>query len=362
LLPLILAAWTASICLCLPAHLAAQVPTPPQIDGRAQEKVNQILQRVIDTYWNNGGAKLTGQTNTPGSETNVEAAFRAASELMPDRLDLRFGVASTLVAQAVQTNGAQLALKLKEALAVYERIDALDTNAFNAALLVLAYHRVLRDTNDSQPMLRRLTALYPQKTTEYLRRFERLDDVLRIQPSESPDRSVPQEAPHAIVVLGAGLETNGLAKPKMISRLKQCLRVARLYPTAPIILTGGNPRGGVTEAYAMRSWCLKKGIRKTRLWIDDEARDTVENALFVSALLQKFAVTDVTVVTSTSHLRRGLADLQEACLQKGLSIRFHHIASKTKGDKDLDPTQERLGVYRDALRLSGLWAFPGLRR
>lgn len=112
----------------------------------------------------------------------------------------------------------------------------------------------------------------------------------------------------------------------------------------------------------MRSWCLKKGIRKTRLWIDDEARDTVENALFVSALLQKFAVTDVTVVTSTSHLRRGLADLQEACLQKGLSIRFHHIASKTKGDKDLDPTQERLGVYRDALRLSGLWAFPGLRR
>jgi uncharacterized SAM-binding protein YcdF (DUF218 family) len=138
--------------------------------------------------------------------------------------------------------------------------------------------------------------------------------------------------------------------------------MARLYPNAPIILTGGNARGGVTEAYALRSWCLKKGIRKTRVWMDDEARDTVENALFVSALLQKFGVTDVTVVTSTSHLRRGLADLQEACLQKGLSIRFHHLASKTKGDKDLDPMQERLGVYRDALRLSGLWAFPGLRR
>lgn len=357
-----LATWTVSIYLCMPAHLSAQVAVPPQVDARALEKVNQLLQHVIDTYWNNGGAKLTGETNAPGSETNVEAAFRAASELMPDRLDLRFGIASTLVGQAVQTNGAQLTLKLKEALAVYERIDAMDTNGFNAALLALAYHRVLRETNSSQPMLTRLTTLYPERTHEYLSRFDRLDEVMGLHPSESPDRSIPREAPHAIVVLGAGLDTNGSAKPKMISRLKQCLRLARLYPKAPIILTGGNARGGLTEAYAMRAYCLKKGIRKARLWIDDEARDTVENALFVSALVAKLGVTDVTVVTSASHVRRGLTDLQEACLQKGLNIRFHHLASTTKGDKDLDPMQERLGVYRDALRLSGLWAFPGLRR
>ena len=346
----------------MPAHLSAQVPAPPQVDAGAQETVNQILQHVIDTYWNNGGAKLTGETNAPGSETNVEAAFRAASDLMPDRLDLRFGIASTLVGQAMQTNGAQLTLKLKEALVVYEQIDAMDTNGFDAALLVLAYHRVLGDTNTSQPILTRLSTLYPERTHEYLRRFDRLDEVMQIQASESPDCSIAREAPHAIVVLGAGLETNGLAKAKMISRLKQCLRLARLYPKAPIILTGGNARGGVTEAYAMRAWCLNKGIRKARLWMDDEARDTVENALFVSALIQKLGLTDVTVVTSASHVRRGLADLQEACLKKGLNIRFHHLASKTKGDKDLDPMQERLGVYRDALRLSGLWAFPGLRR
>lgn len=362
MLPSIVAAWTTTLCLWMPARVLAQSSTAPQADAPAQEKANQILQRVIDTYWNNGGAKLTGETNAPGSETNVEAAFRAASELMPDRLDLRFGIASTLVGQAAQTNGAQLTLKLKEALAVYEHIDAMDTNGFNAALLALAYHRVIGETNQSQPLLARLTALYPDRTKDYLRRFDLLDELLRIQPSESPDCFIPREAAHGIVVLGAGLDTDGSAKPKMISRLKQCLRLARIYPKAPIILTGGNAKGGLTEAYVMRAWCLKKGIRKSRLWMDDEARDTVENALFVSALVQKLRLTDVTVVTSASHVRRGLADLQEACLQKGLSIRFHHLASKTKGDKDLDPMQERLGVYRDALRLSGLWSFPGLRR
>ncbi len=43
-------------------------------------------------------------------------------------------------AQAVQTNGAQLDTKLKDALSITERIDALNTNAFAiAAPLVIAY-------------------------------------------------------------------------------------------------------------------------------------------------------------------------------------------------------------------------------
>jgi uncharacterized SAM-binding protein YcdF (DUF218 family) len=192
--------------------------------------------------------------------------------------------------------------------------------------------------------------------------FDRIDSVLRIQPGEVPEVGITTGAQHAIVVLGAGLETNGLAKPKMAARLEQCLKVAKLYSNAPIILTGGNARGGITEAYAMRLWCLSKGLATQRLWIEDESRDTVENALFTSALLEKLSAKEVTVVTSASHLRRGLADLQEACLKRGLTVRFHQLGARIQGDVDLDVTQERLGVYRDALRLRGVWAFPGLRR
>jgi uncharacterized SAM-binding protein YcdF (DUF218 family) len=347
--------WSGTVVLAGDARAA-------QIDAPAQEQVNQILQRVIESYWNNGEAKITAATNAPGSDTNVEAAFRAASKLLPERLDLRFGIASALVSQAVQTNGPQLELKLAEALGVYRDIEALDTNGFESPLLLAAYTRVLLRTNESASALGRLMSANPERTRAYLRMFDRIDKVLGIQPSDIPEGGITSGSRHAIVVLGAGLETNGLAKPKMAARLEQCLRLAQLYPAAPIILTGGNARGGITEAYAMQLWCVGKGLASERLWMEDESRDTVENALFTSALLQKLSVTEVTLVTSTSHLRRGLADLQEACLKRGLTVRFHQLAARIKGDVDLDPTQERLGVYRDALRLTGIWAFPGLRR
>jgi uncharacterized SAM-binding protein YcdF (DUF218 family) len=135
-----------------------------------------------------------------------------------------------------------------------------------------------------------------------------------------------------------------------------------MYPKAPMILTGGNQKGGITEAYVMGAWLVNRGINRKRLYLEDKARNTVENALFSSAILKRIGVTHVTVVTSSNHLRRGMADLQEACRQRGLDLKFEGVAITIKGDAELDPVQERLGIYRDFLRTSGIWAFPGLQR
>jgi uncharacterized SAM-binding protein YcdF (DUF218 family) len=151
-------------------------------------------------------------------------------------------------------------------------------------------------------------------------------------------------------------------KVKLASRLKQGLKLARMYRSAPIILTGGNQKGGVTEAYVMSQWFMRRGISRKRLYLEDQAKDTVENALNSSAILQRLGVTHVTVVTSSSHIRRGLADLEEACLQHGLKLEYDNLAAKAKGEPDLDQEQERVGVYRDVMRISGLWSFPGMRR
>ena len=91
------------------------------------------------------------------------------------------------------------------------------------------------------------------------------------------------------------------------------------------------------------------------------ARDTVGNALYSAAILQKLKASDVTVVTSLTHMRRGLADLSEACLDRGLNLHFGNLAIATE-EPPLDPKAERIGTYRDVMRISGLWAYPGISR
>ena len=329
------------------------------LDAESQKQVTQLLQTVIQNYWNGGDDKSTAKA---GSSTNVEAAFRQATTIMPDRLDLRFGLASSLLSQAIQTNGQRLEMKVREALSVYHDIETLDTNGFEALILFAAYARAIGETNASAAAISRLMPLHPQRTREYIQKFSRIEQILQLTPEEKPRKTMPKDKNHAIVVLGAGLETNGMMKVKLVARLGQCLKLARIYPRAPIILTGGNQKGGVTEAYAMGLWCLQKGISRKRLFIEDRAKDTVENALFSSVILQRLGVIHVTLVTSANHIHRGLADLQEACSQRGLNLQYEPLAARAKGDIALDKEQERVGIYRDVMRTSGLWAFPGLQR
>jgi hypothetical protein len=329
------------------------------LDAESQKQVTQLLQTVIQNYWNGGEDKSTAKA---GSSTNVEAAFRQAATLMPERLDLRFGLASSLLSQAIQTNGQRLEMKVREALSVYQDIETLDTNGFEAPILFAAYARAIGETNASAAAFSRLMLLHPQRTREYIQKFNQIDQILQLTPDEKPCRTMPKDKHHAIVALGAGLETNGMIKLKLAARLGQCLKLARIYPRAPIILTGGNQKAGVTEAYAMGLWCLQKGISRKRLFIEDRAKDTVENALFSSVILQRLGVTHVTLVTSANHIHRGLADLEEACSQRGLNLQYEPLTARAKGDVALDKEQERVGVYRDVMRTSGLWAFPGLQR
>jgi uncharacterized SAM-binding protein YcdF (DUF218 family) len=340
----------------------AAAPTEISVDAQTQEKVARLLQTVIQDYWNGGDAKNAAGTNSALNLTNVEAAFRQASQLMPDRLDLRFGIASSLMLQGIQTNGPQLEAKVKDALRVYQEIQALDANGFEAPILYAAYARTLGETNASETALRALMAVHPERTGPYIQRFSRIDSILQVTPNLSPCQIMPRDKFHAIVILGAGLETNGTMKTKLEDRLTQGLRLARLYPSAPIILTGGNQKNGVTEAYTMSQWLTQRGISRKRLILEDQAKDTVGNALFSSAILQRLRVTHVTLVTSASHMRRGLADLEEACLQRDLFLQYDTLAAKIKGDTELEKQQERVSVYRDVMRISGLWSFPGIQR
>lgn len=115
-----------------------------------------------------------------------------------------------------------------------------------------------------------------------------------------------------IVVLGAGLLPDGSMRPLLVSRLDAALQVARRYPLSPIIVSGGAPRNGITEAGAMRAWLIANGIPPFRITVEDTSGSTVENARNTNDILARNGATSAVVVTSPDHLQRAMVDFRTA--------------------------------------------------
>lgn len=110
----------------------------------------------------------------------------------------------------------------------------------------------------------------------------------------------------AIVVLGYGLNPDGTMRPLLRRRVLAGLTVAQFFPQSPIIVTGGNPRNGVTEAAAMRRMLLMLGFPDHRIIVEDRANSTVQNARFSVPLAEQAGATGIILVTSSTH--QGRAD------------------------------------------------------
>ena len=79
----------------------------------------------------------------------------------------------------------------------------------------------------------------------------------------------------AIVILGYGLTPQGAMRPILYTRVLTGLAVAQFFPQSPIIVTGGNPRNGQTEAAAMRNTLMMLGFPANRIIVEDRANSTV---------------------------------------------------------------------------------------
>ncbi len=93
----------------------------------------------------------------------------------------------------------------------------------------------------------------------------------------------------AIVVLGYGLTDKGLMRPILYPRVLTGLAVAQMFPQSPVIVTGGNPRNGRTEAGEMRKTLRVLGLPDDRIIVEDRANSTVQNAAFSVPLAERRA-------------------------------------------------------------------------
>jgi hypothetical protein len=115
--------------------------------------------------------------------------------------------------------------------------------------------------------------------------------------------AIPQTG-HAFVVLGSKLKTNGSLDAKGVRRLRVALPALLANPASKVIVSGGKPYNGTTEAAAMRTWLAGQGIDPARILTEETSGSTVGNAKYSVPLAVKTGLTTLTLVSDASHLRR----------------------------------------------------------
>jgi uncharacterized SAM-binding protein YcdF (DUF218 family) len=116
----------------------------------------------------------------------------------------------------------------------------------------------------------------------------------------------------AIVILGYGLNPDGTMREILRRRVLTGLIVAQFFPQSPIIVTGGNPQNGNTEAGQMRKMLLLLGFPANRIIVEDKANNTVQNARFSVPLAKEAGTSGIILVTSTTHQGRADGDFADA--------------------------------------------------
>ncbi|WP_010542421.1 YdcF family protein [Dietzia alimentaria] len=115
-----------------------------------------------------------------------------------------------------------------------------------------------------------------------------------------------------IVILGAGLTPDGGIQPVLEERLRTGLRLAREYPTARVIVTGGMPKNGRTEARAMGDWLRGAGLPGFRVTEEGLSTSTVQNAQNTDRIFRDRGTTGAVVVTNDFHLKRAVLNFRQA--------------------------------------------------
>lgn len=116
----------------------------------------------------------------------------------------------------------------------------------------------------------------------------------------------------AIVILGYGLTPQGDMRPILRRRVLTGLAVAQMFPQSPIIVTGGNPQNGKTEAGTMSFLLKTLGFPADRIIKEDKANSTVQNAQFSVPLAKQAGTSGIILVTSSTHQDRADGNFVDA--------------------------------------------------
>jgi len=138
----------------------------------------------------------------------------------------------------------------------------------------------------------------------------------------------------AIVVLGGGAAPPGPLKQKStpsISTLSRCYHAVELYRRidgCPIMVSGGKPdpdQPGQSEAEVMRDCLITMGVDLNDIQMEQQSRDTYENAVQIQKLLaEQKSIRRILLVTDAVHMSRALKCFRDARFEITPSAAYYH--------------------------------------
>ncbi|WP_374308333.1 YdcF family protein [Methylocella sp.] len=150
-----------------------------------------------------------------------------------------------------------------------------------------------------------------------------------------PPANLPD--PTGIIVLGGALSASltEARGPSSLSgdgeRLTEGLELARRYPQARLIFTGGSGAlisGDASEAVGVRRFWEALGGPAERMSFEDSSRNTWENAVFTRNLLKPKPGEVWLLVTSAWHMPRSIGIFRRV----GFDVVAYPVAYRTYGD------------------------------
>ena len=291
-----------------------------------RQVVDELLEQAVKIQ--NSPARVSNAGFTAKLPSNMERIadlLLEAYKLEPYRVDFLFGAANANI-----YNG-----NTDKAIELYQKVLDVAPDDVKAHTYLAAWNRFKGNQAETTKHLDRLKQLSPESASKLEKVFAVIDKAANQPITDKLETKLPEQS--AIITLGYALN-----------------------PDALIIVTGGVPQNNKTEGDLMKQWLIEKGVDASRIYSDNYARSTVENALFSRYSLAKHKIKHAVLISSGSHVRRGQALFEIATQESGpQGLVIETVAAL---DKPLDQLQkitekDLLGIYRDSLKTMGLPMF-----
>ena len=90
----------------------------------------------------------------------------------------------------------------------------------------------------------------------------------------------------AIIVLGSPADSDGNPTPKQLARVTEAVHEYERGVAPRLILTGGAVRNQFVEARVMARTAQAQGIPESAIFVEPEARNTIQNACYAVRIMK----------------------------------------------------------------------------